>query len=135
MNKKGTIFLPNTTPLQKINRIKYFGRNNISIKISGNNFNESLEQSLLFCNQKKNMFIHPYDDFDIIEGQATIAYEILNKIDPDYIFCSVGGGGLIAGISSLCRDINHKCKIIGVEPYGAASLNKSLEYNRRIKIR
>jgi threonine dehydratase len=134
LNKQGTIFLPITTPLQKINRIKYFGKDNIIVNIYGNNFNESLDKSLRFCKKNKNMFIHPYDDLDIIEGQSTIAYEILNKIDPDYILCSVGGGGLCAGISELCSSINHKCEIIGVEPYGAASLTKSIKYNKRIKL-
>ena len=61
LNKKGTIFLPNTTPLQKI-RIKYFGKDNTTVKIFGNNFNESLDESLKFCKQRNNLFIHPYDD-------------------------------------------------------------------------
>ena len=134
LEKKGTIFLPTTTPLQKINRIKYFGRDNITIKIIGSNFNESLDKSLEYSNHNDNIFIHPYDDLDVIEGQATIAYEILNKIEPDYILCSVGGGGLSAGISSLCSNIKHKCKVVGVEPYGAASLTKSLQYKKRIKL-
>ena len=76
LNKKGYIFVPETTPIQKIDRIRYFGGDNISIEIVGNNFNECLHKSLDYSKKTKKPFIHPYDDQDIINGQATLAHEI-----------------------------------------------------------
>ena len=141
LNKKGTIFLPNTTPLQKINRIKYYGDSNITIKIQGNNFNESLEEAIEYSNNNNHLFIHPFDDLDIIEGQSTIGAEILDELSkpPDFILCSVGGGGLISGISDVMADANTlasniKPSIIGVESSGAASLDEALTMKKRVKL-
>lgn len=141
LNKKGTIFLPNTTPLQKINRIKYYGESNITVKIQGNNFNESLEEALEYSNNNNHLFIHPFDDLDIIEGQSTIGSEILDELPkpPDFILCSVGGGGLISGISDIMANTNALAKnikpsIIGVESSGAASLDEALKLKKRVKL-
>ena len=101
LDRKGTIFLPTTTPLQKINRIKYYGKDKVKVKIIGNNFNESLDKAIQYSElNTKNIFIHPYDDIDVIYGQSTIAHEIYNEIKPDYIVCSVGGGGLMSGLTN-----------------------------------
>ena len=136
LNKQGTIFLPNTTTLQKINRIKYYGKDNIDIKIEGDYFTKTLNNAINYCKQNNYIFIHPYDDMDIIEGQSTIAHEIINEIYPDYILTSVGGGGLISGIvkymDSYNNNNNNLCEIIGVEPFGASSLTESLLKKDRI---
>ena len=129
---RGHIFLPEKTPLQKIQRIKYFSNDSCNLHIYGNNFDECLQESLEFSKENKTTFIHPYDDHDVIRGQATIAYEIEQDLSqtPDFIIATVGGGGLIAGISKYFKN---SCQIYGVEPLGCPSMKLSLESNKIIK--
>ena len=136
LNKKGHIFVPETTPIQKIDRIRFFGGDNIRIEIVGNNFNECLHKSLDYSKKTHKPFIHPYDDQDIINGQATLAHEIYKKIEPDAMIACVGGAGLISGLS-LFTDAYNKfyetnIGIYGVEPDGASSLKTSLEKKERV---
>lgn len=136
LNLKGNIFIPNTTPLQKIERIKYYGKDNIELKIIGNNFYECLQESLEFSIYHNFTHIHPYDDLDIIEGQSTICKEIIEQIDNkiDIISCCVGGGGLISGMVEYNKKNNCNIKIIGGEPENANSLYLSLKNNRPTRI-
>lgn len=126
LNIKGDVFLPETTPLQKINRINYFGGNFINIHHVGKNFNQALDSSFDFSNLNNKTFIHPFDDLDVIDGQATIGYELLLDINPDIIIVPCGGGGLISGISKYMKNINDSIKIIGVEPKDANSLQLAM---------
>ena len=128
------VFLPKTTPLQKINKIKYFGNKYLTLHLEGNNFDESLEACNKYCRNNDCTFIHPFDDDDVIIGQGTIATEIYEDINPDIIICPIGGGGLISGIGIYSNIINNSCKIIGVEPYNADSMKKSIESKKQIKI-
>ena len=99
---EGDIFLPENTPSQKIDRIKYFSRKYCKIHLYGENFDECLNKSLEYSKNHNKTFIHPYNDLDIILGQATIASEIKSEIGiPDIIISTIGGGGLISGISEL----------------------------------
>ena len=125
------VFLPETTPLQKINRIKYYGKDNLNLHLKGNNFDESLIKANEFCKKNKSIFVHPFDDEDVIIGQSTIAYEIYEDIKPDIIICPIGGGGLISGIGQYSKIMNKNCLIYGVEPKNADSMNKSLQ-NKKI---
>jgi len=134
-NIKGDVFIPNNTPEQKKNRIIHFGENNIKVHQFGNNFNESLNESIKFADKHNKVFIHPFNDPIIIGGQATIAHEIYNDINPDYIISSVGGGGLISGIISYSKEINQKCKIIGMEPIGANSLEIAIKNSKPIELK
>lgn len=127
----GTIYIPKNTPNQKINRIKHYGKNNIDLKFKGYTFNESLVESL---KETDKYFIHPYDNNDTIDGQATICKEIYDEINPDYILTPVGGGGLISGIAQYSKEINPNCKIYSIEPHDANSLQLSLDKNERIKM-
>lgn len=126
LNINGDVFLPETTPLQKINRINYFGGNFINIHHKGKNFNEALKSSLDFSNHNNKTFIHPFDDFDVIDGQATIGYELALDCIPDIIIVPCGGGGLISGISKYMKYLNENIKIIGVEPKHANSLELAM---------
>ena len=133
LGKHGTIFLTITTTKQKIQRIKYFGKDNIKLKILGNNFTQTLNYALEYSHKNNNTFIHPYDDKNIIKGQGTIYNEIIEKIKPDYISCCIGGGGLISGIiqkSNYSSDI----KIIGGEPLGADSMYQAILNRSPIEI-
>lgn len=121
---KGKIFCPLMTPPQKIGRIKNFGGNNIDLKLVGSNFNESLEISKEFCLENDGLFIHPYDDIDIIEGQGTIGKEILDEYHHvDILMGCLGGGGLMSGVGSYFKQILPDCLIYGVEPHGAESMS------------
>lgn len=130
LDLKCSIFVPENTPLQKISRIKYFSNNKCNLVIQGENFNESLTLSYKYCNDNKYVFVHPYDDIDVIKGQGTIATEILDEMQPEIVMASIGGGGLISGLISTLRDIH----IYGVEPEGAAAMFESIKQNKRITL-
>ncbi len=128
------VFLPKNTPLQKINRIKYYGGKLLTLHLEGNNFDESYEACKRFCEYHDSIFIHPFDDNDVINGQGTIAREIYDEIKPDIIICPIGGGGLISGVGVYSKAVNKDCLIFGVEPKNADSMNKALNANKQIKI-
>lgn len=125
----GTIYMPETTPKQKIEQVKMFGNSHINIVLTGDTFDSANREALKFATEKGIPFIHPFDDPKIIEGQATVGLEILNdcKESIDYIFVPVGGGGLASGVGSLFRYLSPSTKIIGVEPFGAQSMKSSIE--------
>ena len=131
---KHHIFLPENTPYQKINRIKYFGQEYLNLHIVGNNFDESLEKANEFCKENESIFVHPFDDNDVILGQSTVAQEIYDDIEPDIIVAGIGGGGLISGVGSYSKLINDKCLIYGVEPENANAMQLSLKYNKLYKL-
>lgn len=126
----GDIFIPEQTPLQKANRIKYFGGDKCTVYKIGKNFNDCLNKSLEFCDNKKKVFIHPYNDPDTIIGQATIAHEIFESIEPDIILTTIGGGGMASGISLLTSQLEKKCKIIGVEADTCDAMYQSIKNNK-----
>ena len=130
MNIKGTIFMPLTTPKQKVDQVRMFGRGNIEIILEGDTFDDSASAAKDYCDEHDRIFIHPFDDWDIMAGQGTVAVEILNDIEEplDYIFAGIGGGGLMAGISSYIKNISPNSKVIGVEPAGAASMKAAFDH-------
>lgn len=131
LNKKCKIFLPTSTPRQKIDRIKYFGNNELDVEIMGDNVDESLEYSKKYSFENNALFVHPFDDDDVIIGQSSIAYEIFKKQkDIDYIFICVGGGGLASGICNYINLFGLNTKIICAEPENANSLELSLKNNK-----
>ncbi|TMM29996.1 threonine ammonia-lyase IlvA [Polaribacter aestuariivivens] len=125
---KGTIFMPSPTPNQKINQVKMFGEDFIDVVIEGDTFDDAFNAATLECDFKKKVFIHPFNDEKVIEGQATVGLEILNQSNKkiDYVFVPVGGGGLSAGLSSVFKNLSPNTKIIGVEPEGAPSMLTSI---------
>jgi len=135
LNISADIFLPNITPLQKINRIKYLMGDNTKLHIIGDTFNECLKEALYYTEEHNKTFIHPYNDEDVIIGQGTIGLELLNSdIIPDTIIGTVGGGGLMAGIS-LYGDSNiHNVSYIGVETSSCPSMTRSIENGGPIEI-
>lgn len=126
---KGTIFMPVTTPHQKIDQVKMFGGEFIEIQLFGDSFDDSQKAAIAFCTTNKRTFVHPFDDIEVIAGQGTVGLEILNdSSNPiDYLFLPVGGGGLASGVSNVFKVLSPKTKIIGVEPKGAPSLTTSLK--------
>ncbi|GIN97716.1 L-threonine dehydratase biosynthetic IlvA [Siminovitchia terrae] len=127
----GTIFMPQTTPKQKINQVKMFGRDFIEVVLTGDTFDESSAEANAYAEEEDRIFIHPFDDLDIIAGQGTVAVEIMNEIhEPvDFVFGSIGGGGLMAGLSTYVKNVSPHTKMIGVEPNGALCMKTALENN------
>ena len=121
LGRKHHIFLPEITPLQKVNRIRYFGGEHLELHLIGTTFDESLLHAKEFTKSSKNtVFVHPFDDKEVIIGQGTIAVEIYDELNtknilPDVIICPVGGGGLISGVGMYSKQINENCMIYGVE--------------------
>ncbi|MFN1217760.1 threonine ammonia-lyase IlvA [Chryseobacterium kwangjuense] len=134
MKVKGTIFMPLPTPGQKLEQVKMFGGSFIDIVLHGDTFDEAKDEAQEFCREQQGIFIHPFDDQDIIDGQATAALEILEQSDEpvDYLFVPIGGGGLAAGVCSVFGKLSPKTKIIGVEPSAAASMKKALEHGKPV---
>lgn len=125
----GTIFMPTTTPGQKVNKVKFFGKDKVDIVLVGDTYDAAAAESKKFVSEHNKIYIPAFDDLKVIEGQGTVGLEILEDCDTqiDYIFIAIGGGGLISGLGSYFRDISPQTKIIGVEPAGAPSMFESLK--------
>lgn len=137
LNLKAVIFMPVTTPLQKVNQVKFFGSKNVKIILTGDTFDDCLKEALIYTEQNNMTFIDPFNNVDTIAGQGTLAKEILNQssndsITFDYLFAAIGGGGLISGISTYMNQYSPQTKIIGVEPSGASSMYESVVVQNKI---
>lgn len=132
----GKIFMPTTTPKQKISQVTRFGGPFIEVLLTGDTFDDSFNSAKEYCEKNEMAFIHPFDDPRVIAGQGTIAMEIMDDLEeePDYIFATIGGGGLIAGVSTYMKNISPRTKIIGVEPQGAPAMKRSLEQNQVVTL-
>jgi threonine dehydratase len=133
---KGKIYMPATTPKQKIRQVEMFGKEFVEIVLIGDTYDAADCAAREDCQKTGMAFIHPFDDPQIIEGQATVGLEILqdSKEQIDYIFIPIGGGGLAAGVGAYFKQTNPQTKIIGVEPAGAPSMKKSFEAGRVIDL-
>ena len=129
---KGTIYMPSPTPNQKIEQVKMFGEEYITVVIEGDSFDDAYHAAMVDCESQNKTFIHPFNDEKVIEGQATVGLEILDQtaLKIDYVFVAVGGGGLSSGLSSVFKHLSPETKIIGVEPEGAPSMTTSIN-NRK----
>jgi len=126
---QGTIFMPTTTPKQKIERAKMFGDHFVKIILIGDSFDDAYNAAIKDCTERQKTFIHPFNDEKVIEGQATLGLELINqtKAPIDYIFVAVGGGGLASGMSTVFKLLSPNTKIIGVEPEGAPSMKSAFQ--------
>ena len=133
---KGAIYMPLTTPNQKVEQVKMFGGDVVEIILIGDTFDDANSAAKKACDKKGKIFVHPFDDEKVIEGQATIGLEILEQSNEpiDYVIVPVGGGGLAAGLSAAFKKLSPKTKIIGVEPEGAPSLKTSIEQNKVVTL-
>jgi len=122
---KSTIVMPRTTPYLKIQSTKDFGG---EVVLYGNCYDDAFLKAKSIEENNNSVFIHPFNDINVIYGQGTIALEILEEIqDVDVILCPIGGGGLISGISLAAKEINPKIKIIGVQAEGANAMEQSFK--------
>ncbi|MCC2644604.1 MAG: threonine dehydratase [Burkholderiales bacterium] len=125
----GTIFMPLTTPLQKIDKVKQFGGKYIEIITIGDTYDDANAHAVEYSNTHDLAFVHPFDDYAVMCGQATVAKEIYEELGDkiDTVLIPIGGGGLAAGMSSFLKQQNSKIEIIGVEPDGAPGMSHSIE--------
>ncbi|SMO71120.1 threonine ammonia-lyase IlvA [Ruegeria faecimaris] len=125
MDVKGVIFMPVTTPQQKIQKTRIFGGDNIEIHLTGDYFDDTLAAAQAWCTEQGGHFLSPFDDVDVIEGQASLAVEIEAQLGglPDHILLPVGGGGMSAGVATWFGDRTH---CLFVEPKGGACLHAAM---------
>jgi threonine dehydratase len=130
---RGVIYMPVTTPQQKIQKTKIFGGDQIEVRLVGDYFDKTLDEAQRFCAEEGAYFLSPFDDDNVIEGQASVAVEIEDQLGraPDHIILPVGGGGLSAGTRAFFGD---RCDYTFVEPSGAPSLGRALEEGTPIDV-
>ena len=132
----GKIYMPGTTPKQKIDKVRRFGKDRVEVVLGGDTYDVSCKSALEDSEKNNKVFVHPFNDEKVIEGQATVGLEILEDCEEsiDYVFVAIGGGGLASGLGSCMKQISPKTKIIGVEPEGAAAMYQSLENGKVVKL-
>lgn len=125
---RGTVFMPVTTPRQKIDRTQAFGGERVEVRLVGDIFDAALAAAQAFCAAEGAVFLSPFDDVDVIEGQATIALEMLAQLGaaPDLVVLPVGGGGLAAGVTRYFAAQSLATEFAFAEPAGGASLQAAL---------
>lgn len=129
---KAVIVMPKTTPLIKVQSTKKYGA---EVVLYGDVYDDAYQKAKELEVQEGYVFVHPFDDIDVLEGQGTIALEILEEMpDAEVIVVPIGGGGLISGIAAAAKMIKPDIKIIGVEPSGAASATEALKKNKVVTL-
>lgn len=129
---KAVIVMPKTTPLIKVQSTKKYGA---EVVLYGDVYDDAYQKAKELEAQEGYVFVHPFDDIDVLEGQGTIALEILEEMpDAEVIVVPIGGGGLISGIAAAAKMIKPEIKIIGVEPSGAASATEALKKNKVVTL-
>ena len=132
----GSIFMPVTTPKQKIEQVRMFGKEFIEIVLTGDTFDAANSAAITYAQENRKTFIPPFDDPKVMEGQGTIGLEILKQTDAplDYIFVPIGGGGLASGLGSYIKQMSPSTKVIGVEPAGAPCMKAAISNGGVIKL-
>lgn len=127
LETNAAIFMPTTTPQQKVSQVRYFGGEFVEIHLVGDTFDAAAAAAKAYCLKQQRTFIAPFNDLDIIAGQGTLALEFMNDAtnqgyQPDYVVAAVGGGGLISGIGAYVKNASPATQLIGIEPKGANSM-------------
>ena len=133
---KGVVFMPVTTPQQKIQKTQVFGGDQVEIKIVGDFFDHCNEAAITYATDNGCLMVPPFDHLDVIEGQATVGLEILMQANQpvDLLILPVGGGGLAAGITQVVKQLSPSTEILYVEPAGAPSFTESLRKGERVRL-
>ncbi|MBN1793301.1 threonine ammonia-lyase IlvA [Candidatus Woesearchaeota archaeon] len=138
---KGTIFMPKTTPLQKVANTERFGNGNVKVILEGDNFDAAYAASKRFLEENAGVYVHPFNDPRVISGQGSVAKEILEDFttgpganEIDYLLVPIGGGGLISGVGTYFNSMSPKTKVLGVEPKEAPAMHDSLAADSLISL-
>ena len=127
---KATIIMPESTPLTKVNGVKHFGA---EVILAGANYDEAYAYALKYGKENSLTFVHPFEDDEVIAGQGTVGVEILDGCkDLDFVIVPIGGGGLMAGISTAIKELNPNIKVIGVSASGAPAFKNSYELKEAV---
>ena len=130
LNIKAIIVMPTSTPKIKVQAVEQLGA---EVILHGDVYDDAFHHAKKLESEQNLCFISPYDDFEVIAGQATVAKEVLSQLkEIDYVFAPVGGGGLISGMASYIKHYAPHIKVIGVEPLDSPTLFKALEANERV---
>ncbi len=122
---KAVIIMPDSTPLTKVNGVRHFGA---EVILAGGNYDEAYAYATKYGEENGLVFVHPFEDEEVIAGQGTVALEILEEAgDLDAVIVPVGGGGLISGVAAAIKGINPKIEVIGVSAAGAPALKNSFD--------
>ncbi len=132
----GKIYMPETTPRQKITQVKRLGGEQVEIILTGDTFDDAYAAAVQAAETSGMTFVHPFDDPLIIAGNGTVAMEVLEQMtaSPDYLFASIGGGGLVSGVGTYLKAISPGTRIIGVEPAGAASMREAFSQGQVVTL-
>ena len=134
---KGTVFMPVTTPRQKIAAVERLGKKYVEIILSGDTYDDAKNAAMKFVHKENKIFVSPFDHKLIIEGQGTVGLEVIEQMENnkiDYLFVPIGGGGLAAGIITYFKEFSPATKIIGVEPQGAPAMLEAMKKNKVITL-
>lgn len=133
---RGKIFMPSTTPRQKVTQVKFFGGAFVDVILTGDTFDDAFAEAMKASQTEGMTFIHPFDDPKIVAGNGTIGMEILEDLDaaPDYVFVTIGGGGLAAGVGTYVKAQSPSTKLIGLEPSGAPSMKEAMKHNEVVTL-
>lgn len=126
---RGVIFMPLSTPLQKIDKVKQFGGQYVEVVTVGDTYDDASNAAKEYCATHKASYVHPFNDYEVMCGQATVGKEIYEELGDriDIVLLAIGGGGLASGVSSYLNMHKPEVKIIGVEPVGAPGMSESLK--------
>ena len=132
MGVKATIVMPKTTPIAKIVATEGYGAN---VELYGDYYDDSYRRAREIEREEGAVFIHPFDDEDVIAGQGTIGIEMLEDVpDLDVVIVPAGGGGLLSGVACAVKSINPKCSVIGVQAEGAPAIALSFREKKHIEL-
>ena len=133
---QGTIVMPSTTPSQKVTQVKRFGGSHVKVVLTGDTYDDAYEAAMMMMEEQGLTFIHPFDDPYIVAGNGIVGMEIMEsmEVEPDYVFVTIGGGGLAAGVGTYIKTVSPRTKVIGVEPTGAASMTASMNQKEVITL-
>ncbi|MNO22264.1 L-threonine dehydratase biosynthetic IlvA [compost metagenome] len=133
---QGKIYMPSTTPNQKVKQVKRFGGEYVEVVLIGDTYDDAYAEAMKACREGGMTFIHPFDDPKIVAGNGTIGMEIMESLTApaDYVFVTIGGGGLVSGVGTYFKTVSPETKVIGVEPSGAASMTEALKQKQVVTL-
>jgi threonine dehydratase len=122
--------MPRSTPIAKVSATEGYGA---EIVLYGNGYDEAYEHARTLCAERNAVFIHPFDDEDVIAGQGTIALEVLHALPTvDVVLIPAGGGGLLAGMAACIKQVNPRVRVVGVQAAGADAIVRSFKEKRLV---
>ena len=137
LSVSGIVFMPTTTPKQKVRQVQRIGQKFVEVILEGDTYDDAKLLAAKYVKKNKRILVPPFDHKLIIEGQGTVALEILNQIEEkkvDYVFMPIGGGGLASGMSTVFKFLSPDTQLIGAEPKGAPAMHDSIRAKKLVEL-